>query len=113
VTIVGDLIGLFVIAFVAMAILSAFTTKTPRTPPFARRAASSSSPQLRHDPNARFFTDRGFLFRRRRWFVATCCPPVRIATASYQSLSAAAPRRPVQVARTARRREMRGMREHL
>ena len=64
-TIVEDLIGLFVFAFLALAILSVFTTKTPRTPPFARRAASSSNPQLRHDPNARFFADRGFLFRRR------------------------------------------------
>jgi hypothetical protein len=100
VTIVGDLIGLFVFAFLALAILSIFTTKTPRTPPFARRAASSSNPQLRHDSNARFFTDRGFLFRRRHWFVATCCPPVRVVTANYQSLSAAEQQRPVQVAQT-------------
>jgi hypothetical protein len=100
VTIVEDLIGLFVFAFLAVAILSVFTTKTPRTPPFARRAASSSNPQLRHDPNARIFTDRGFLFRRRYWFVATCCPPVRMVTANYQSLSAGEQQRPVQVAQT-------------
>ena len=99
-TIVGDLIGLAVCAFLALAILSIFTTKTPRTPAFARRAASSSYPQLRQDHNARFFTDRGFLFRRRHWFVATCCPPVRVATASYQSLSGAEPHRPVPVAQT-------------
>jgi hypothetical protein len=89
VTIVGDLIGICVFGFLALAVLSIFTTKTPRTPPFARRAASSSNPQLRQDSNARFSTDRGFLFRRRVWFVATCCPPVRIITANYQSLSAA------------------------
>jgi len=76
---------------------SGITTKPPRTPPFARRAASSSNPQLRHDSNARFFTDRGSLFRRRYWFVATCCPPVRIVTANYQSLSEAEQQRPVQV----------------
>jgi 5-methylcytosine-specific restriction endonuclease McrA len=29
-----------------------------------------------------------FTFRRRYWFVATCCPPVRVVTANYQSLSA-------------------------
>jgi hypothetical protein len=56
VTIVGDLIGLVVFAFLALAILSIFTTKAPRTPAFARRAAASSSPQLRHDANAQFFT---------------------------------------------------------
>ena len=97
--IVGDLIGLCVLGLLTAAVLSIVTTKPPRTPPFARRAASSTSPQLRHDPNARFFTDRGFLFRRRDWFVATCCPPVRIVTASYQSLRTAQQIRPVPVAR--------------
>jgi hypothetical protein len=100
VAIVGDLIGLCVVGFLALAVLSIFTTKAPRTPPFARRAASSSNPQLRQDSNARFFTDRGFLFRRRHWFVATCCPPVRIITASYQSLCAAERHRPMPVAQT-------------
>src|SRR5450755_354565 len=42
----------------------------------ARRAATSASVQLRQDPNAGFILDRGFLFRRRVWFVGTCCPPV-------------------------------------
>jgi hypothetical protein len=100
VAIVGDLIGFCVVAFLAVAALSIFTTKTPRTPAFARRAASSSSPQLRHDANARFFADRGFLFRRRHWFVATCCPPVKVGAANYQTYSEAAPRRPVPVATT-------------
>lgn len=97
--IVEDLIGLCVVGFLAAALLSIALTKTPRTPPFARRTAPVSNPQLRHDPNARFFTDRGFLFRRRHWFVATCRPPVRVATATYQSLGAGQQSRPVLVAR--------------
>jgi hypothetical protein len=100
VNIVGDLIGLCVIGFLAIAILSIARTKMPRTPPFARRAAAASNPQLRSDPNARFFDDRGFLFRRRHWFVATGRPPVRVAAAAYQSFRAAQQTRPVRVAET-------------
>lgn len=97
--VLADLIGFCVLVFLVMAVLSLLTTKTPRTPAFARRAATSSSVQLRHDPNAQFLADRGFLFRRRYWFVATCCPPVRINTTEYQQLSAVEGQRPVPVAR--------------
>lgn len=95
---VGDLIGICLLGLVVVAVLSLLSTKTPATPAFARRSAASANPQLRQDANARFFVDRGFLFRRRHWFVATCCPPVRIITSNYLSLSDAQPQRPVPVA---------------
>lgn len=98
--VVLDLIAVCVVGFLAIAVLSLLTTKTPRTPPFARRAATSSTGQLRQDQNAHFFADRGFLFRRRQWFVATCCPPVQVSTADYRRFSVAERDRPVPVARS-------------
>ena len=74
----GDLIIICVVGFVIVAILSLVLSKTPATPPFARRVPTSGNPQLRQDANAGFLHDRGFLFRKRVWFVGTCCPPVRI-----------------------------------
>ena len=68
---VGDLIAFVVVAFVIVAGLSLLTIGAPATPPFARRAATSATVQLRQDPNAGFLLDRGFLFRRRFWFVGT------------------------------------------
>ena len=73
-----DLVVVCVVGFVMIAALSLMVTKTPAIPPFARRAPTSGNPQLRQDLNAGFLHDRGFLFRRRVWFVGTCCPPVRI-----------------------------------
>ena len=71
-----DLIVVCVVGFVIIAAVSLMVTKTPAIPPFARRAPTSGNPQLHQDLNAGFLHDRGFLFRRRVWFVGTCCPPV-------------------------------------
>ena len=86
---VGDLIAFVVVAFVVVAGLSLLTVGAPATPPFARRAATSAAVQLRRDPNAGFILDRGFLFRRRFWFVGTCCAPARIDAGRYRQLGAA------------------------
>ena len=94
----GDLIAIVVVGFVIVAGLSLLTIGAPATPPFARRAATSASMQLRQDTNAGFIFDRGFLFRQRVWFVGTCCPPVRITAEQYRQLGAAQQRQPVLVA---------------
>jgi hypothetical protein len=96
----GDLIAIVVVGFVIVAGLSLLTIGAPAIPSFARRAATSGSVQLRQDPNAGFILDRGFLFRRRTWFVGTCCPPVRIAAEQYRQLGAAQQSKPVPVARS-------------
>ena len=98
----GDFIAIVVVGLAIVAGLSVLATGAPAAPPFARRAATSGSVQLRQDQNAGFVLDRGFLFRRRVWFVATCCPPVRIAAEQYGH---SVPRRsrPVPVARSGRR----------
>lgn len=95
-----DVLGVAVIAFLAVAVLSVALTRTPVTPAFARRSPSTASGQLRQDPNARFIFDRGFLFRRRCWFVATCCPPVRLNVRRQAGLHAGQRSRPVHVARS-------------
>ncbi len=97
---IGDLIAFVVVALVIVAGLSLLTIGAPATPPFARRAATSATVQLRQDPNAGFIIDRGFLFRRRFWFVGTCCAPVRIDAEQYRQLDAAQHRQPVPVARS-------------
>lgn len=96
----GDLIAIIVVGFLVVAGLSLAITGAPATPPFARRAATSGTVQLRQDPNAGFIRDRGFLFRRRFWFTGTCCPPVRIDAERYRRLSAAQRTQPVPVARS-------------
>ena len=96
----GDVIIVCVVGFVLFAGLSLMVAKPPVTPPFARRAATSGSRQLRQDPNARFLQDRGFLFRRRVWFVGTCCPPLRIDGAHYTHFSAVQGQHPVAVGRS-------------
>jgi hypothetical protein len=95
----GDFLGLCVLGLLIFVGLSLTSMKTPVTPPFARRAPTSSSPQLRQDANARFLVDRGFLFRRRVWFVGTCCPPVRIDDARYNQLVAEHRRQPAAIVR--------------
>ena len=95
---VGDLIAFVVVAFVIVAGLSLLTIGAPATPPFARRTVTSATVQLRQDANGGFIIDRGFLFRRRFWFVGTCCPPVRINAEQYHQLGAAQQRQPVPVA---------------
>ena len=99
----GELIAVVVIGFLLVAGLSLLTIGAPATPPFARRAATSASVQLRQDPNAGFVFDRGFLFRQRVWFAGTCCPPVRIDGEQYRQLRAAQQRQPVPVARSGSR----------
>jgi HNH endonuclease len=99
----GDLVVVAVIGFLVVAGLSAATLRAPATPPFARRTPTSSARQLREDANARFFRDRGFLFRRRVWFVATCCPPVRIDPPRHGQLASAQRQHPVAVAQSAAR----------
>jgi hypothetical protein len=76
----GDIIAVAVVGFLAIAIMSLVVARTPVTPAFARRSPATTTVQLRQDPNARFIFDRGFLFRRRCWFVGTCCPPTQVAT---------------------------------
>lgn len=72
----------------------------PDTPTFARAVqARGARTQLRHDPNAGFLHDRGFMFRRRHWFVGTGCPPVEIPGDTFGHLSAAQQDAPVAVAR--------------
>jgi hypothetical protein len=99
----GDLIIVCAVGFVLIAALSLMVAKTSATPPFARRAPTSGNPQLRQDSNADFLQDRGFLFRRRIWFVGTCCPPVRIDSSHYSHLVAAQRQHPVSVARSGAR----------
>jgi hypothetical protein len=96
----GGFIGLVVLVFLAVAVLSLVVTRTPVTPAFARRSPSTGSIQLRQDSNARFIFDRGFLFRRRCWFVGTCCPPARIDVRAHGEMHAAQSSRPVAVARS-------------
>lgn len=99
----GDLIAIVIVGFALVAGLSLLTIGAPSTPPFARRPATSASVQLRQDPNAGFLFDRGFLFRRRAWFVGTCCPPVRVDAEQYRQLGAAQQTQPVPIARSGSR----------
>ena len=99
----GDLVGFVVLGFLAVAVLSLVVTRTPATPAFARRSPSTGSVQLRQDPNAGFIFDRGFLFRRRCWFVGTCCPPTRIDLRVQGEMHEGQASRPVAVARSSGR----------
>lgn len=73
----------------------------PATPPFARIAQPRGArTQLRHDPNAKFLRDRGFMWRRRHWFVGTGCPPVELTTERFDFLLSRHGEDPVAVART-------------
>jgi hypothetical protein len=96
----GDLIAIGIVAFFVVAGLSLTIMSPPATPSFARRAPTSASVQLRQDPNAGFVYDRGFLFRRRCWFVGTCCPPVRIDVGRHSQFAAARRQQPVRVAQS-------------
>ncbi|MEV0681088.1 hypothetical protein AB0I60_31675 [Actinosynnema sp. NPDC050436] len=88
---------LLVAAFAAVAGLSWWRRSGPETPAFARHRPSVPNAELVPDRNAGFFTDRGFLFRRRHFFVATGCPPVRIT--DFPSLDVRRWEQPVRVAR--------------
>jgi hypothetical protein len=91
----GDIIGVVVLGFLAVAVMSLVMMRTPVTPAFARRSPSTASVQLRQDPNAGFVFDRGFLFRRRCWFVGTCCPPTRLHVRLQEEMHAKQGSRPV------------------
>lgn len=102
-TLLGDLVGIGIGGFVAVAVLSLVMTKQPPTPAFARRSPTSGGTQLRQDHNARFSQDRGFLFRRRVWFVGTCCPPMQVQMPHWNHFVAAQHQRPVAVAQSGAR----------
>lgn len=73
----------------------------PSTPPFARVSQPRGArTQLRHDPNGKFLRDRGFLWRRRYWFVGTGCPPTEIPPERFDYLLGAQSESAVAVART-------------
>lgn len=96
----GDIIGIAIFGFLAIAVLSLIMTRTPVTPAFARRSPSTASIQLRQDPNAGFIFDRGFLFRRRCWFVGTCYPPTRVDISLQSELQSEQRSRPVSLVRS-------------
>lgn len=54
------------------------------------QSSGSTRQQLRQDPNARMFTDRGgIFFRRRRWFVGSGTPPFEIPEGRWSELASA------------------------
>ncbi|MFT7840846.1 hypothetical protein Q5530_32310 [Saccharothrix sp. BKS2] len=69
----------------------------PETPAFARPRPVASPGGLAPDPNAGFFTDRGFLFRKRLFFVGTGCPPQLVT--DFSSLDVSQREQPVRIAR--------------
>lgn len=69
----------------------------PATPAFARGRSQASRGMLREDRNAQFFSDKGFLRRRRYWFVATACPPVELEGWTVATIETAAEREPTRV----------------
>jgi 5-methylcytosine-specific restriction endonuclease McrA len=95
-----DIVGVVCFGFLAIAILSLLMTRTPATPSFARRSMSTTSVQLRQDGNAGFIFDRGFLFRRRCWFVGTCYTPTRIDVRRQEELRAVQRSEPVRIAQS-------------
>jgi 5-methylcytosine-specific restriction endonuclease McrA len=96
--VLGDILGVAVLGFLAFAVLSVVVTRTPVTPGFARRSPATASVQLQQDPNAGFIFDRGFLFRRRCWFVGTCCPPTKMDAGRQVEMHAEQMTRPVPLA---------------
>ncbi len=89
-----------VLLLVAVAVVVAVVLRRrsrPDTPAFARPRPSVPSAELQADRNAGFFTGRGFLVRKRHFFVATGCPPVHIA--DFLSLDVRRREQPVRVAR--------------
>lgn len=100
----SDLLGVLALLAVGFAVLAGISLKQrawPATPSFARPRSSGAITELRVDANAGFFTDRGFLFRKRHFFVGTGCPPVLVT--DFRSLDRARLERPVRVARRGRR----------
>lgn len=77
----------------------------PPVPSWARRSGRRlTARMLREDVNATVFSDRkGFLFRRRYWFVGTGCPPTPISPRWFDTLAVAHHGKPMPVVRTSER----------
>lgn len=96
----GVVVGVVVLLAVLVAVGVAMALRRrswPETPAFARPRPVTSPGGLAPDPNAGFFTDRGFLVRKRHFFVGTGCPPVLVA--DFPSLDVSRRKQPVRIAR--------------
>lgn len=72
----------------------------PAIPPWSKPSARRlGSRMLREDLNAHIFFDRkGFLFKKRYWFVGTGCLPTPIPSGSFQGLQEGQVSSPMQIA---------------
>ncbi|WP_158849343.1 hypothetical protein [Saccharothrix deserti] len=96
----GVVVGVVVLLAVLVAAGAAMALRHrswPETPAFARPRPVTSPGGLAPDPNAGFFTDRGFLFRKRHFFVGTGCPPSLVV--DFPSLDVSRREQPVRIAR--------------
>lgn len=96
----GVVVGVVVLLVVLVAAGAAMALRRhrwPETPAFARPRPVTSPGGLAADPNAGFFTDRAFLFRKRHFFVGTGCPPVLVT--DFRSLDVSRWEQPVRIAR--------------
>ncbi|ONI86040.1 hypothetical protein ALI22I_25180 [Saccharothrix sp. ALI-22-I] len=96
----GVVVGVVVLLGVLVAAAAAMALRRrtwPETPAFARPRPVTSPGGLAPDPNAGFFTDRGFLFRKRHFFVGTGCPPALVP--DFPSLDVSRREQPVRIAR--------------
>jgi len=92
------LIPICVLAVAIVALMVMVPKGAPATPAFARRATQPAAGQLRQDPNAHIFWDRGgSLFGRRAWFEGTCCPPVQLRLKEFTVLEATHQDRPARI----------------
>ncbi len=96
----GVVVGIVVLLAVVVAVGAVVVVRRrswPGTPAFARPRPVTSPGGLARDPNAGFFTDRRFAFRKRHFFVGTGCPPVLVA--DFPSLDVSRREQPVRIAR--------------
>lgn len=94
----GVLVGVVVLLAATVAAAVALRRRSwPDTPAFARPRPVTSPGGPARDPNAGFFTHRGFLFRKRHFFVGTGCPPTLVA--DFRSLDVSRREQPVRIAR--------------
>jgi hypothetical protein len=96
----GVVVGVVVLLAVVGAVGAVVAVRRrawPETPAFARPRPVTSPGGLAPDPNAGFFTDRRFVFRKRHFFVGTGCPPVLVA--DFSSLDVLRREQPVRIAR--------------
>ncbi|MEU4446591.1 hypothetical protein AB0K14_23980 [Actinosynnema sp. NPDC050801] len=96
----GVVVGVVVLLAVVGAVGAVVAVRRrawPETPAFARPRRVTSPGGLAPDPNAGFFTDRRFVFRKRHFFVGTGCPPVLVA--DFSSLDVLRREQPVRIAR--------------